>query len=132
MGSAGSVKVTKHLFLLSLHHRCRVNVRCLAYLPPEGTHGNDCHQQQGDDEDADTYRSLYHKVRRILVDKVIGKGNSYHNRASKYGLVFLEKQLVQVLHAGSVCLADSYFSVTATDVEERNAEQPQTTNQDTY
>ena len=54
-----------YIRLFSLHHRSWVNVRCLAYLPPEGTHGNECHQQQGYHEDTDAYRSLYHKLRRM-------------------------------------------------------------------
>ena len=57
------------------------------------------------------------------MDEVIGEGNSYHKRSSQYQEVFLEEQLVQVLHAGSVCLADSYLAIPLADVEERDAEQ---------
>ena len=35
-----------------------------------GTHGDECHQQQSDDKDADTNRSLHYKIRHVLVDKL--------------------------------------------------------------
>ena len=59
-----------YIRLFTLHYHRRVNVRSLAYLPPKGTHGDECHQQQSDDKDADTNRSLHHKIRRVLVDKL--------------------------------------------------------------
>ena len=57
------------------------------------------------------------------MDEVVGDRYGYHERGSQYCQVFLEKQLVQVLHAGSVCLADSDFTIALADVEERDAEQ---------
>ena len=59
-----------YIRLFTLHNRSRVNICCLAYLPPKGTHGDECHQQQSDDKDADANRSLHHKIRRVLVDKL--------------------------------------------------------------
>ena len=115
-----------------IFRRKLVQVCSLSYLPPKGTHGDECHQQQSDDKDADANRSLHHKVRRVLVDEVIGKGNSYHERCSENQEVFPEKQLVQVLYAGTVCFSDGYLTITATDIEKRDAEKAETTNQNAY
>ena len=109
--------------LFCFHYCCRIYIRSLANLPIKRTHGDDRHEQQGEYKDANSYRSLPHKVCRILVDEVVGNRYGYHKRSTQYRLVFLEKQLVQVLHAGSVCLADSDFTIALADIEQRDAEQ---------
>ena len=66
------------------------------------------------------------------MDGIPRQGDGNGKRGHQYQDIFAEEQLVQVLHAGTVHLADTYFAIALADIEKRDAEQAQARYTDGY